>query len=148
MMVRCYNPKVRNYRLYGGRGILVCRRWRKFENFLVDMGKRPAGTTLDRRDGNKGYNPANCRWATPTVQQANKRTPITDAYRRRILLLCRKPKRLVDLPERMGLHFEIVRLEVRRLVAMQLLTKKWVPGNRPRGRTLLLQTATRIWREE
>lgn len=37
------------------------------------MGERPAGKTLDRIDTDKGYEPGNCRWATATEQQNNKK---------------------------------------------------------------------------
>jgi hypothetical protein len=66
--------------VYSGRGIAVCKRWLKFENFLTDMGEAPAGYTLDRINGKKGYSPTNCRWATPTQQAHNSRvTKLTDA---------------------------------------------------------------------
>jgi len=72
MLTRCRNPKADNFEQYGGRGITVCERWLKFENFLADMGERPPGMTIDRRDNAKGYEPGNCRWATPSEQENNK----------------------------------------------------------------------------
>ena len=70
---RCCNPKNKDFKNYGGRGISVCRRWRNsFQNFLTDMGKRPSGRTLDRKEVNGNYTPNNCRWAT-WKQQANNR---------------------------------------------------------------------------
>lgn len=61
MRDRCENPRHKSYAEYGGRGIRVCERWLKFENFLADMGERPIGKTLDRIDNSRGYEPGNCR---------------------------------------------------------------------------------------
>ena len=72
-MSRCYNTKGKKYPSYGGRGITVCARWHKFDNFLADMGIRPRGKTLDRRDTNGNYEPGNCRWATSATQNSNRR---------------------------------------------------------------------------
>jgi hypothetical protein len=71
MVNRCTNPNNSSYGRYGGRGITVCDRWRKFENFLADMGERPDGMTLDRINPRGPYAPGNCRWATPKEQRAN-----------------------------------------------------------------------------
>jgi hypothetical protein len=74
IVARCTNPKSEQYRWYGARGILICERWRKFENFLADMGERPPGLTIDRKDSNGHYEPGNCRWASKTVQASNMRS--------------------------------------------------------------------------
>ena len=77
MLDRCRNPNSQHRKDYGGRGIAVCERWYKFENFYADMGARPPGMTLDRYpDVNGDYEPGNCRWATNTQQQRNKRNTI------------------------------------------------------------------------
>lgn len=74
MFQRCTNSNRCNWKYYGGRGIKVCKRWRKFENFFTDMGLRPKGKTLDRFPNNNGnYEPGNCRWATHSQQQKNRR---------------------------------------------------------------------------
>ena len=78
MIQRCANENHIAFFRYAGRGITVCDRWRGehgFENFLADMGERPEGTTLDRRDNDTGYTPQNCRWATRKEQRANQRQP-------------------------------------------------------------------------
>lgn len=71
MKDRCLNPKNKYYKNYGGRGIKVCGRWMKFENFLEDMGDSPEGHSIDRLDINKGYSVDNCRWATKAEQNRN-----------------------------------------------------------------------------
>lgn len=73
MVRRCTEPTNKDWARYGGRGIKVCLRWLKFENFLADMGERPPGKTLDRRDNYKGYSRGNCRWATYLQQRHNRR---------------------------------------------------------------------------
>lgn len=73
MWARCTNQKKKAYKNYGGRGISVCTRWLMFQWFYKDMGPRPPGMTLDRKDNDKGYNKANCRWATRSEQERNKR---------------------------------------------------------------------------
>ena len=74
MWQRCTNPNNPKYPRWGGRGITVCERWLKFENFFADMGERPEGMTLDRYpDGAGNYEPGNCRWATKAEQTANRK---------------------------------------------------------------------------
>lgn len=83
MKMRCENPRTDGYRLYGGRGIKVCKRWSSFERFWADMGSTwREGLTLERINVNGDYKPSNCRWATWKEQAGNRRT-----------------ERLIDTPE-------------------------------------------------
>ena len=74
MRGRCDDPSNERYCDYGGRGIVYCDRWKSFENFLLDMGERPKGTTLDRKETSKNYDKENCQWATPLQQACNRRS--------------------------------------------------------------------------
>lgn len=73
MKQRCQNKNCNKYPSYGGRGITVCQEWDDFENFIKDMGECPTGFTLERIDNNGNYEKANCKWASRSDQQVNKR---------------------------------------------------------------------------
>jgi len=79
MLTRCFNVKGEKYPSYGGRGITVCKRWMRFENFIKDLGPKPNGLTLDRINNDGNYEPGNCRWATPSQQALNRR--LTQSFR-------------------------------------------------------------------
>lgn len=88
MVRRCSNTNERYYHHYGGRGITVCERWRHFPNFYADMGPRPSSDhSLDRIDNDGHYEPGNCRWATRSQQQRNKRSNHHLYYEGRSILL-------------------------------------------------------------
>jgi len=76
MRRRCDNPNHKAFPDYGGRGISVCSEWDDFHVFLRDMGPRPNGHSIDRRDNDRGYSPDNCRWATRKEQQRNQRRAV------------------------------------------------------------------------
>jgi len=73
MRRRCNKPNDPGYKNYGGRGITICRRWDKFENFYADMGDKPKGLSIERVDNYGNYEPSNCKWATREEQDRNKR---------------------------------------------------------------------------
>lgn len=76
MRKRCENKKSIGFKHYGGRGIKVCERWQKFENFFEDMGECPNGMSIERIDVNGNYEPSNCKWATNAEQGLNKRNSL------------------------------------------------------------------------
>ena len=96
MMQRCYNPKAKQYSDYGGRGIFVDHRWHDFAIFLLDMGQPKPGMSIDRIDNSKGYSPQNCRWATKSQQQNNRRNS-------RVIEALGKRQSLIDWSRETGL---------------------------------------------
>jgi hypothetical protein len=75
MKARCTNPKIHNSKSYFDKGITYDPAWEDFNEFLRDMGERPEGTTLDRKENSKGYYKENCRWATSREQWLNRDDP-------------------------------------------------------------------------
>lgn len=105
MRNRCLNPNNHHYADYGGRGITVCERWSLFENFLADVGERPAGRTLGRIDNNGPYCPDNCRWETWEQQNRNTRnTKLTDDAIPNIKAMQRGGSSQAQIAQRLGVH--------------------------------------------
>lgn len=123
MLSRCTRANVLHYNRYGGRGIRVCERWKSFENFLADMGKRPSPShSLDRIDNDGDYCPENCRWATKTEQSRN-----TSANR--LITFAGDTKTLTEWAETLGLKASTL---YARLVTLGWPLEK--AFNKPKGR--------------
>lgn len=126
MMQRCHNANSSSFDRYGGRGISVCRRWKKFENFFEDMGQRPSPRhSIDRINGDRGYSFNNCRWALPTEQMRN-------TCRNRWFTVGSKTQVLSDWAKDIGLtpHALLDRLKSGRWELYEALTTPKLHGKR------------------
>lgn len=94
MKQRCENPNNKDYKEYGGRGVKVCDEWHIFEKFLNDMGEKPKGLSLDRKDVNGDYCKDNCRWATNDEQANNTRQNVNINYKDKTQTLSQWAKEL------------------------------------------------------
>lgn len=101
MVSRCRYRRLISWTRYGGRGIRVCRRWMKFENFLKDMGEAPLGLSLDRKNNDGNYCQSNCRWTTQLEQ--NRNTDHTHYIEHKGLRLC-----VTEWAERTGLKINLI----------------------------------------
>lgn len=136
MKSRCYNQNSYQYKWYGMRGLTVCERWKNsFQNFLSDMGERPIGTTLERKDRNGIYEPSNCKWATQKEQMRN-------TSRNRLLTFDGESKPLTEWAEMFDIPAARVaaRIKLGWKDADALTAKKW-------GRSIEFKGETRTIRE-
>lgn len=104
---RCLNANDQDYPDYGGRGIAICDRWLTFENFLLDVGRRPPGTSIDRINNDGNYEPGNCRWVTQRDQLRNMRRTV-------LVTIDGETKALKDWAEHYGLNYSTLRTLARR----------------------------------
>lgn len=109
MKDRCVNPNHKHYHHYGGRGITVCEKWLKFQNFLEDMGESPGpGYSIERINNNEGYYPENCKWATSREQHRNMRSNI-------LIQFNGKTQCLIEWSEETGIPYTTLFSRINRL---------------------------------
>lgn len=122
MVSRCTRPGASHYEHYGGRGIRVCDAWLSFEGFLADMGLKPEGMSIERKDVNGNYEPGNCTWIPIAEQMANRRDNIrveVDGQQMALSQACRvlgiSYARTITRMRRKGWSFEKAAAELPRL---------------------------------
>ena len=109
MKTRCYNKNHVDYPKYGGRGITVYKPWNEFKNFYEDMGDRPEGMTIERKDVNGNYVPENCKWADkPTQGQNRTTTKLNKEKVREIKQLLRENHTNKEIAERYGVSMQCI----------------------------------------
>jgi hypothetical protein len=107
MLQRCLNPASKCFKDYGGRGISVCDEWLNFAVFFEDMGSVPEGKTLERKNNELGYFPANCVWADRKQQSRNRRSNWRVLFEGEVLCLS-------EVAEKMGVNYMTLKSRVRR----------------------------------
>lgn len=101
MRGRCFGRVPKSRKAYLDKGISFDPSWESFDTFLADMGPRPEGMTLDRKDNSKGYSKDNCRWAT-RKDQANNTT------RNRLLTHAGETLNSTQWAERLGISYQTI----------------------------------------
>lgn len=124
MRKRCRNPNDIAYYYYGGRGIKVCERWMKFENFLADMGEVPEGMSIERLDVNGDYCPENCVWLPNSEQRKNVRNNVHVVYEGEKMILSDFARKIGRRPSRISTWLK------KGFTPEQMLTK---PKRKPKG---------------
>lgn len=118
MVRRCHDTNNPRYADYGGRGITVCDRWRNdWTTFRDDMGERPAEMSIERKDNNGPYSPDNCRWATRSEQQRNRRDNV-------LLTFAGKTLTRIGWAEETGIGYETIKARMKRGLPAHLVLHK------------------------
>lgn len=138
MKGRCLNPKIEEWKHYGGRGITICERWLAgFRYFLKDMGPKPTKKhTLERIDNSKGYSPDNCKWATRKEQAQNTR-------RNRLLTFNGDTKCMQEWADELGLNYITIHSRLSKgWTIEEALSTSRKEGHRSRSKIITFQGKT------
>lgn len=138
MKSRCLNENDIFYKNYGGRGITVCRKWLKFENFLEDMKEGYSDVlTIDRIDVNGDYCKENCRWATKIQQARNARSNI-------VLELKGQKVTITELSEKTGIKYHTLynRIYIHGLTPEQSISVKSFAHGRVKAKDFIAKLLT------
>jgi len=130
MRERCTSEKHLNYKRYGGRGIVVCKRWELFSTFMMDMGPKPSPKyTIDRIDPDGNYTPRNCRWATMAEQLARRRPQ----GHGRVISFNGETLKISEWAQRIGLTYISLYRRLKKYPVEAALTNKkfYMPRRRP-----------------
>lgn len=110
MMRRCYDVKNKSYPRYGGRGITVCKEWHDIHIFINDVGERPSGLSLERKNNNEGYCPENCIWADKKQQARNRCSTKMSAQKAQDVIEMKKEgMKNKDIAHAMGVHISTIK---------------------------------------
>jgi hypothetical protein len=108
MKRRCSRPQDKDFILYGAKGIRVCDRWEaSFEAFLLDMGERPEGMSIDRIDFRGSYEPGNCRWADSVTQIRNRSNTVRITHNG-------VTKTMAEWSEDLGIKYSTIRRRIQK----------------------------------
>lgn len=133
MLQRCNNPKNKYFCQYGGRGIKVCERWLKFENFFADMGEQPfPRAMLERVDNSKGYEPSNVIWADGKIQMRNTRRTKNITYNGKTM--CVK-----DWAAQLGLHWRTLHWRLSKMSVEEAFTRPIVKIRNKKGQYAFIE---------
>lgn len=118
MMRRCYDPRVRSFARYGGRGITVCKSWHSFRAFRswANAHGYKVGLELDRIDFDDTYRPGNCRWVDEITQANNKSNNHVVEYKGRRQTLSQWAREL-------GVNYDKLKYRVRKGGTLDIFDK-------------------------
>ena len=114
MKARCFNPNVKCFKHYGGKGVTVCIEWIEYFNFrtwALSHGYE-SHLTLERKDSSKNYCPENCTWVTWKEQLRHRSNVSEERVVRQIKMLLARGIRNCEVARTTGVsHTTVCRIK-------------------------------------